>query len=213
MENSISQMSISNMLILEKFMREINGDHFPYEIIKLIIEPFIELLKRIDYRHYYVEFYSGTDNDKCDALVDIWGRMRNVGQCIIFVNEIDSAYKLRTFLETELKGVSFGVFHKGLDRLTEDKIFEDFESGTCQYLISADSSSKGIDIRSVNFVINFDMPAESETYIDRIIRVGRYDRKSIVINFISYKRYSKIDEINRYINEVKILTDNLEDLL
>ena len=159
-------------------------------------EPFMLLLSEDNFvvtgiRHYYVTF--GTNDDKCDALVELWGRMRNGGQGIIFVNRTDSAYKLQTFLETELKGVTFGVFHGGIDGPTRDKIFQDFKSGACRYLISTDVLSRGIDVQSINFVINFDMPDKLETYIHRIGRGGRYGRKNIVINFIL---------VNQYMNEM-----------
>lgn len=185
-------------------------------------EPFMLLLSEDNFvvngiRHYYVQF--DTNESKCDALVDLWGRMRNGGQGIIFVNRTDSASKLQAFLKTELKGVEFGIFHGGMDGVTRDKIFQDFRSGACRYLIATDVLSRGIDVHSINFVINFDMPDKLETYIHRIGRGGRYGRKGIAINFVlinnEMDEMLKVNEINLRgkMNKMEALPSNIEDLL
>ena len=146
-------------------------------------------------------------------------QMLSGGQGIIFVNRTDSVYKLQAFLEHELKNVKFGIFHGNLDGSTREKIFKEFKEGTCRYLISTDVLSRGIDVHSVNFVINFDMPDKLETYIHRIGRGGRYGRKGIAINFVLINREMdemlKVEEINLKgkLNKMEQLPDNIEDLL
>jgi superfamily II DNA/RNA helicase len=168
-------------------------------------------------RHYYVPF--DTTESKLEALIELWGRMRNGGQAIIFVNRTDNVYKLQAFLEKELKGVEFGIFHGGMDGPSREKKFQEFKTGTCRYLIATDVLSRGIDVHSVNFIINFDMPDKLETYIHRIGRCGRFGRKGIAINFVLINRdmdeMLKVNEINARgaINKMEQLPSNIEDLL
>jgi len=58
-------------------------------------------------------------------------------------------------------------------------------------LVCSDLLTRGIDIQAVNVVINFDFPRNSETYLHRIGRSGRFGHLGIAINLITYDdRYS-----------------------
>jgi superfamily II DNA/RNA helicase len=106
-----------------------------------------------------------------------------------------------------------------MDGSSRARIFQDFQSGMCRYLIATDVFARGIDVQSVNFVINFDMPDKMETYIHRVGRAGRYGRKGIAMNFVLQNRdideMLKVDEINLRgeMNKMEPLPENIEDLL
>lgn len=52
-------------------------------------------------------------------------------------------------------------------------------------MVSSDVFARGIDIISVNVVINFDFPRQSDTYLHRIGRSGRFGHLGLAINFIT----------------------------
>lgn len=52
-------------------------------------------------------------------------------------------------------------------------------------MVSSDLITRGIDIMTVNVVINFDFPKNAETYLHRIGRSGRYGHLGLAINFIT----------------------------
>lgn len=52
-------------------------------------------------------------------------------------------------------------------------------------MISTDLFGRGIDIEKINVVINFDMPNESDQYLHRVGRAGRFGTKGLAISFIS----------------------------
>jgi ATP-dependent RNA helicase DDX6/DHH1 len=65
-----------------------------------------------------------------------------------------------------------------------------------------DLFTRGIDIQAVNVVINFDFPKNSETYLHRIGRSGRYGHLGIAINFVTYE-----DRFNLYKIEQELGTE------
>jgi ATP-dependent RNA helicase DDX6/DHH1 len=71
---------------------------------------------------------------------------------------------------------------KGDDRI---KVFERFRKGEFKTLVSSNLIARGIDIPTVNVVINFDFPTESNTYLHRIGRSGRYGQIGLAINLIT----------------------------
>ena len=66
-----------------------------------------------------------------------------------------------------------------------NRVFHDFRNGGCRCLVSSDLTTRGIDIQTVNVVINFDFPKNSETYLHRIGRSGRFGHLGLAINFIT----------------------------
>jgi ATP-dependent RNA helicase DDX6/DHH1 len=71
---------------------------------------------------------------------------------------------------------------KGDERI---KVFERFRKGEFKTLVSSNLIARGIDIPTVNVVINFDFPTESNTYLHRIGRSGRYGQIGLAINLIT----------------------------
>ena len=65
------------------------------------------------------------------------------------------------------------------------RIYHDFKNGETRCLVCTDIFARGIDILSVNVVINFDIPRYAETYLHRIGRSGRFGHLGLAINFIT----------------------------
>ena len=68
------------------------------------------------------------------------------------------------------------------ERIARFKKFKDFEK---RILVSTDLFGRGIDIERVNIVINYDFPDESDQYLHRVGRAGRFGTKGLAISFIS----------------------------
>merc|ERR1719152_721692 len=68
------------------------------------------------------------------------------------------------------------------ERIAKFKAFKDFES---RILVTTDLFGRGIDIERVNIVINYDMPDESDQYLHRVGRAGRFGTKGLAISFVA----------------------------
>ena len=60
--------------------------------------------------------------------------------------------------------------------------FKDFQK---RIMVSTDLFGRGIDIERVNIVINYDMPEDSDTYLHRVGRAGRFGTKGLALTFVS----------------------------
>lgn len=83
---------------------------------------------------------------------------------------------------------------KGDERI---KVFERFRKGEFKTLVSSNLIARGIDVQTVNVVINFDFPNESNTYLHRIGRSGRYGQIGLAINLITEKDQENVVKIER----------------
>jgi len=128
---------------------------------------------------YYIKLAEGEKNRKLNDLLDAL----EFNQVVIFVSKIARAKELNRLL-TECNFPSICI-HAGMsqeERITKYKSFKDFNS---RILVSTDLFGRGIDIERVNVVINYDFPDDSDQFLHRVGRAGRFGTKGIAISFIS----------------------------
>merc|ERR1719189_354001 len=108
-----------------------------------------------------------------------------VNQCIIFCRSMNRVELLARKI-TKL-GFSCFYIHSKMSQTDRNRVFHEFREGKqkCRYLICTDLITRGIDVQSVNVVINFDFPKAAETYLHRIGRAGRFGHLAIAVNFVT----------------------------
>jgi ATP-dependent RNA helicase RhlE len=85
---------------------------------------------------------------------------------------------------------------------------EGFKKGRYRILVATDIAARGIDVKDITLVINFDVPEDAEDYVHRIGRTGRAGKKGRAITFIMPSQSDKLRKIERLI-EAKLPQANL----
>jgi len=107
-----------------------------------------------------------------------------INQSVIFCNSVNRVELLAKKI-TEM-GYSCFYIHAKMLQSHRNKVFHEFRSGTTRHLVSSDLFTRGIDVQSVNVVVNFDLPKTSESYLHRIGRAGRFGHLGLAINLITF---------------------------
>ena len=82
-----------------------------------------------------------------------------------------------------------------------NRVFHEFRTGATRHLVCSDLFTRGIDIQSVNVVINFDFPKTAETYLHRIGRSGRFGHLGLAINLITFDDRFNLYRIEQELGE------------
>jgi len=132
---------------------------------------------------------------KYDTLCDLYESF-SITQSIIYCN----SRKIVEDISNKLIENNFTIasIHGDMNQENRNKIMEEFRAGQSRVLISTDLLARGIDIQQVSVVINFDIPNNVESYLHRIGRSGRFGRKGVSINFVTYYDIKKLHEIEKY---------------
>ncbi len=101
----------------------------------------------------------------------------------------------------ERVGIQSITIHGAKDQADRDQVMKMFKEGNCRIMIATDISARGIDIPDINYVINYDMPVESEYYVHRVGRTGRGMNKGIAISFCSSEEKEILDEIQEFLTK------------
>lgn len=121
-----------------------------------------------------------------------------IQQSVIFCST-RSRVELLSHKITKL-GYSCFYIHSQMQQSYRNRVFHDFRKGNCRNLVCTDLFTRGIDIPTVNVVINFDFPISSETYLHRIGRTGRFGHLGVAINFVTEKDIPSLFKIEQELN-------------
>jgi ATP-dependent RNA helicase DDX6/DHH1 len=135
------------------------------------------------------QFYAFVEErQKVHCLNTLFSKLE-INQSIIFCNSVNRVELLAKKI-TEL-GYSCFYIHAKMKQEDRNRVFHEFRNGATRHLVSSDLFTRGIDIQSVNVVINFDFPKTAETYLHRIGRSGRFGHLGLAVNLITYEdRYN-----------------------
>ncbi|RVW81228.1 DEAD-box ATP-dependent RNA helicase 8 [Vitis vinifera] len=151
-------------------------------------------LKGITQYYAFVE-----ERQKVHCLNTLFSKLQ-INQSIIFCNSVNRVELLAKKI-TEL-GYSCFYIHAKMLQDHRNRVFHDFRNGACRNLVCTDLFTRGIDIQAVNVVINFDFPKNSETYLHRVGRSGRFGHLGLAVNLITYE-----DRFNLYRIEQELGTE------
>lgn len=155
------------------------------------IEAEVDIHKKIEQIYYEVE-----EHKKLDFLKKML-EYEKPDRCIIFANtqnKVESIYKIMSKWNSES-----GTLHGGMEQEQRMKMISMFKRGQIKYLIATDLASRGLHVRNLSHVINFNLPFEYENYVHRIGRTGRVNERGIAISLCSYKESERIKELEDFI--------------
>ena len=109
---------------------------------------------------------------------------------LIFVERQESADEL--FRELMRKGYICTSLHGGKDQVDRDQAISDFKAGYIPIVIATSVAARGLDVKELKLVINYDCPNHMEDYVHRAGRTGRAGNSGTCITFIQsdQDRYS-----------------------
>jgi ATP-dependent RNA helicase UAP56/SUB2 len=129
------------------------------------------------------------DNEKNRKLFELLDALE-FNQVIIFVKSIQRCMALAQLLvEQNFPAIAI---HKAMtqdERLNRYQQFKDFQK---RILVATNLFGRGMDIERVNIVFNYDMPEDSDTYLHRVARAGRFGTKGLAITFVSDETDAKV---------------------
>ncbi len=133
---------------------------------------------------------------KKDALRDIL-RHEEFKNAIVFANRKTTVRELATSLRRS--GFAAGQIQGDMDQSDRIAEFDRFKNDDITILVASDVAARGLDVKGVSHVINFDVPWQPDDYIHRIGRTGRAGMKGIAITLATRADGEAIDRIEKLI--------------
>jgi ATP-dependent RNA helicase DDX5/DBP2 len=141
------------------------------------------------------------DHEKPDRLKTLLETIVDgTSKIIIFTDTKRGADNLQRTMR--MQGVSALAIHGDKTQQERDWTLDQFKRGKCLVLIATDVASRGLDVKDVMYVINYDMPRQIEDYIHRIGRTGRGGSSGV-----AYSLFNRGDDARLAHDLIKVLSD------
>lgn len=157
-------------------------------------------------RQHYVKL---GENEKNRKLLDLLDALE-FNQVVIFVKSVQRCIALAQLLvEQNFPAIAIHRNMAQEERLSRYQQFKNFQK---RILVATNLFGRGMDIERVNIVFNYDMPEDSDTYLHRVARAGRFGTKGLAITFVSDDSDSRIlNEIQeRFVVNITELPDEID---
>lgn len=123
------------------------------------------------------------EDSKFFRLLELLGVWYERGSTLVFVDRQDNADRIfRELSKARYKCLSL---HGGLDQADRDSTILDFKNGDVKVLVATSVAARGLDVRNLTLVVNFDVPSHYEDYVHRVGRTGRAGRVGTAYTFIT----------------------------
>lgn len=169
---------------------------FMVDPIHINLAPTVLTVDRIRQSYFPVE-----EERKFELLIRVLLRERP-RQCIIFSQRKRWADRLQRDLGKIFRGSA--VIHGDLQQRQREQIMADYRAGKFRCLIATDVVSRGIDVKGISHIINYDLPEDIENYVHRIGRTGRMGKDGIAISFVT-------PEQGKLLTSIEMTTNRLID--
>ena len=112
----------------------------------------------------------------------------------------------RTKLETQeiadsliQDGYNAAALHGDLSQAMRDNVMDHFRKRSLQLLVATDVAARGIDVKELTHIINYNLPDDIETYVHRSGRTGRADKRGICISLVHLREKHKVKQIEKIV--------------
>lgn len=118
-------------------------------------------------------------------------------QILLFASTKESANKIYEYLKSQ--HIRTSIIHGDINRGARAKSLALLKSGKTQVLVATDIAARGIDIKELDMVINYDMPEGTDEFTHRVGRTGRANHKGSVISLLTIHDYDFFTQMEKHL--------------
>ena len=139
-------------------------------------------------------YYDVKDNEKFSLLVHLL-KKENAHLVMIFCN----TRRNTDFVAKNLKenGVSAQAIHGGMEQNKRNRVLKSFDNSKVNVLVCTDVAARGLDIKGVSHIYNYDITADAKDYVHRIGRTARAGEEGIAINILASRDYENFSNVQK----------------
>ncbi|QQL45952.1 DEAD/DEAH box helicase [Sulfuriroseicoccus oceanibius] len=160
---------------------------------KVEVTPVSSTAERIDQRICHVQ-----RENKIPLLLDILDENPE-GLALVFSRTKHGANRIAERLTK--KGVESAAIHGNKSQGARERALSQFKSGKIRVLVATDIAARGIDVKGVTLVINYDMPVDSEAYVHRIGRTARAGADGLAFSLCEPAEHENLIKVERLIKK------------
>ena len=171
-----------------------------YKPVKVEVTPSASTVEIVDQFVYFID-----KGNKNSLLLELL-KDEKIKTALVFTRTKHGADKVVRVLKK--KNISAEAIHGNKAQNARQKALSGFKAQTTRVLVATDIAARGIDVDDLEYVINFEIPNISETYVHRIGRTGRAGAKGTAISFCDAEEKEYLRDIEKLITKKISVVDD-----
>jgi len=143
--------------------------------------------------------YCVIDESQRDIAIVKLLEQEDINKCIIFCKTRKEVDRLSSYLQN--LGFSARGIHGNLEQIERDEIIKLYRNSSVKIMVATDVASRGLDIRGVTHVFNYNIPFDLQSYIHRIGRTGRAGSFGKAFTLVSVNEFRELDRIKKGVGD------------
>ena len=156
----------------------------------------VESKNKITERFYGVEY-----GKKRETLVNIFSNFKPENVIVFCNTKLESDEIAKSLVNHKIDALAI---HGDLEQYERNDVLVQFANKSCTVLVATDVAARGLDIKELSMVVNYDLPHDTETYTHRIGRTGRAGAEGMAF---SIYEPNEIDNADEYKNDTRIFDE------
>ncbi|MFH1072926.1 MAG: DEAD/DEAH box helicase, partial [Nanoarchaeota archaeon] len=164
----------------------------------------VKMQSYVDKSKLMQNYYDIDKNSKFSLLVHIL-RANPKGLAIIFCGTRHTVDLIQRNLAKQ--NIHSAALHGGITQARRNQVMEAFHAGKLSVVVASEVAARGLDIKNLNLIINYNIPKTSKEYVHRIGRTARAGEEGKVISLLSFDDY---DNFNRVLEDRSLLIHKMK---
>lgn len=139
-------------------------------------------------------YFEVSEKGKMELLMRLLD-LHNVKLGLVFCNTKSNVDRVVEVLKT--RGYFSDSLHGDMNQSQREKVMRGFRNGSIEILVATDVAGRGIDVKNIQAVFNYDLPRDDEDYIHRIGRTARAGESGVAFTFVNRSQVQSIKRIER----------------
>ncbi len=143
-------------------------------------------------------FYEVSKQDRNNTLLALFEHYQPQ-TCVVFCHTKKQCDEVASLLNDHR--IDAQAIHGDLDQRERDQVLVRFANKSCPVLVATDVAARGLDIESLELVINYELPRDPEIYVHRIGRTGRAGKAGLAMSIVTPAETPRISAIEDYLKQ------------
>nr|WP_275051533.1 ATP-dependent RNA helicase DbpA [Brenneria goodwinii] len=141
-------------------------------------------------------FYETSKEQRLPLLISLLSH-HQPASCVVFCNTKRDCQSV--FDELDARGISVLALHGDLEQRDRDQVLVRFANHSCRVLVATDVAARGLDIKDLELVVNFELAFDPEVHVHRIGRTGRAGMEGLAVSLCTPQEMSRAHLLEDYL--------------
>ena len=143
-------------------------------------------------------FYEVDRHERNKTLLALFGHYKLTSALVFCHTKVECDKVAAMLRENRIQALAI---HGDLDQRERDRVLLQFANSSCSVLVATDVAARGLDVKSLPAVINYELPRDPQTYVHRIGRTGRAGASGLALSVVTTSEQGRLNDIEKYLAE------------